>query len=269
MQVVKEPPLESSTLSIDGIATEIWAGGEGRPIVFLHPGDGLDATSPFLESLAARYRVIAPSHPGFGRSELPVSLTTVDDLSYFYLDFFEQENLRDAVLLGVSFGAWIAAEIAVKNTSRLAGVILSDAVGAKFGGVMTRDIADLFSIPQYEQARHLYSAADRQKQSYAHLDDEVLARMARNHESFALFGWSPTLHNPKLAQRLHRINVPTEIIWGADDKVVSPEYGKIFASKIPGASFTLIKDAGHYPQIEQPHLFAQAVTRFIDTLPTR
>ena len=258
---------QSRQVPLSGVDLEVWEGGKGRTVLFLHPGDGFDASAPYVSALASRFRVIAPSHPGFGRSSLPPSISSVDDLSYFYLDFIETQGLEDIVVLGVSLGGWIAAEIGVKSTARIAGLCLVDTVGAKFAGPMTREIFDLFSVPQYEQARHLYHDPKLQQQTYAHLDDETATRMARNHESFALFGWSPTLHSQKLADRLHRIKVPTRLIWGAEDRVVPPSYGRHWEGAIPGASMEVIDQAGHYPHIEQPEHFVASVARFVDTLP--
>jgi pimeloyl-ACP methyl ester carboxylesterase len=258
---------QSRQVPLSGVDLEVWEGGKGRTVLFLHPGDGFDASAPFIAGLASQFHVIAPSHPGFGRSSLPKSISSVDDLSYLYLDYIETQNLDDIVLLGVSFGGWIAAEIAVKSTAHIAGVCLVDTVGAKFAGPMTSEIFDLFSVPQYEQARHLYHDPTLQQQTYAHLDDATAARLARNHESFALYGWSPTLHSRKLASRLHRIKVPTGIIWGAEDRVVPPDYGRQWKSAIPGASMEVIEQAGHYPHIEQPDRFVASVARFVNSLP--
>lgn len=253
------------TVEIAGMKVELWRAGAGRPLVYLHPGDGIESSGPLLDALARRYQVYAPSHPGFGATELPTACTTVDDLSYFYLDFLERPELAGAVLVGVSFGAWIAAEIAVKCTHGLSGLVLADAVGARFADPTTREIADLFSCPQYEQATLLYS--DGRTIDYAGMSDELLLRLARNHASFGLFAWSPTLNNPKLRHRLHRIDVPTLLLWGALDRVVPPAYGHRFAQSIPGARLELIEDAGHYAQVEQTERFVGALDRFVESLP--
>jgi pimeloyl-ACP methyl ester carboxylesterase len=254
-------------VQVSCIGVEILNAGQGRTVLYLHSADGMDGRAPFVSLLANRYRFIAPSHPGFGKSELPPSFRSVDDLAYFYLDLMKQQDLHDVVLLGVSFGAWIAAEIAIKDTSRLAGLVLVDALGAKFGDPKTREIADLFSVPQYQQADLIFADPARWKPDFSQLPDDALTRLARNNESFALYGWSPTLHDPKLVSRLHRIDVPTKVLWGAKDRVVSPSYGQAFANAIPNAEFELIEGCGHYPQVEQAEKFATAVERFIDSLP--
>jgi len=257
----------TNKVEVAGLGLELWRAGRGRPLVFLHPGDGLDDSAPVVARLAEHYEVIAPSHPGFGGSDLPKKFTTVDDLAYFYLDFLEGQNLKDAVLLGVSFGAWIAAEIIVKSSAQLSGLILASALGAKFEGPRKREIADLFSIPQYEQPQYLYQNAALQNKDYASLPEETLLKLARNFESFARFGWSPTLHNPKLADRLHRIHLPTLVISGENDRVVPSSYGRSFAQRIPGASFKIIEGAGHYAHVERPDAFVSAVDTFVNALP--
>src|SRR5262245_65641789 len=107
----------AAAITVNGIKVEAIEKGRGRPLLFLHPGIGLDRNAPVIDRLAENARVIAPSHPGFGGSEQPKSFTTVDDLAYFYLDLLEELDLQNTVLVGVSLGAWIAAEIAVKATA--------------------------------------------------------------------------------------------------------------------------------------------------------
>src|SRR5689334_21155570 len=140
-----------SSLVVNGIRLDAIERGEGRPLLFLHPGIGIDPSAPVLDHLACAARVIAPLHPGFGGSDLPKSMTTVDDLAYFYLDLLDALHLDDAILVGVSFGAWIAAEIAIKSTERLSHLVLANAVGIKPGGREARDIADIFAMtePQF------------------------------------------------------------------------------------------------------------------------
>jgi len=246
---------------------ELFTQGSGQPVLFLHPGDGLDPHAAYVERLARRHRVLAPSHPGFGSSPLPEHFTSVDDLAYFYLDLMKAHDLEDAVVVGVSFGAWIAAAIAIKSVERIAGLILVDSLGAKFADRTTREIGDLFSVNIHEQASLIYHDPDRRAPSFADTSHEALTRLARSHETFALFAWSPTLHDPKLAHRLHRISVPTLVVWGREDRVVSLDYGREFASRIPGAHFTVIDGAGHYPHLEQPDRFDEVVERFIEELP--
>ena len=71
------------------------------------------------------------------------------------------------------------------------------------------------------------------------------------------------MHNPKLRQRLHRVKAPTLVVWGSDDRIVSPEYGRAFAASIPNARFVQIARAGHYPYREQVDEFVPPVVDFL------
>src|SRR5262245_5560078 len=95
-------------LTIQGLSLECVERGHGRPIVWLHGEEGLDAAVPFLDRLGAHGRVIATAHPWFGRSPDSNAIDTVDDLAYLYLDLLAEQDLRDAVVIGASLGGWVA-----------------------------------------------------------------------------------------------------------------------------------------------------------------
>ena len=97
------------------------------------------------------------------------------------------------------------------------------------------------------------------------LTEDELLTLLRNRQSVLKFGWRPFMHNPKLLRRLARVRVPTRVLWGASDRVVSPSYGRALQQAIPGAGFTEIPEAGHYPHWEQPEALARAVTEFLES----
>jgi len=237
--------------------------GSGRPLLFLHGGAGLQPDAPFLSSLAQYFHVLAPSHPGFGHSSLPDHFSGVDDLAYFYLDLLDHLDLRDVMLAGHSFGGWVAAEIAVRSCQRLSRLVLIDPIGIKAGGREDRDIADWFTLPpqRLDQLRYYKPPPAPDLSS---ISDEELSAIARNAASMALFTWEPFAHNPKLRSRLHRISVPSLLIWGESDGVVTTSYGETFRSAIPGARLEIIPQAAHLPQIEQPDAFVEHVLAFAD-----
>src|SRR5499425_1512175 len=193
----------AAAMTVNGIRLEVVEKGRGRPLLFLHPGIGLDPNAPVIDKLAEHARVIAPSHPGFGNSEQPKSFTTVDDLAYFYLDLLDELDLKDVVLVGVSFGGWIAAEIAVKSTARLSHLVLANAVGIKVGDREHRDIVDIFAITEDEFLKLAYHDPAVGKRDYKGMPDADVKAVARNREATARYGWSPYMHDPKLKGRLH------------------------------------------------------------------
>lgn len=255
---------ETSTLTVNGVRIDMIERGAGRPLLFLHPGIGIEPTTPVLDRLAAKARVLAPSHPGFGTSELPKGMTTVDDLAYFYLDLLDQLDLRDVLLVGASFGGWIAAAIAIKSTERISQLVLANTVGIKVGDRETRDIADVFTMADERLAELTYYDPELAKRDYKALPEAVSLAAARNRESLARFAWSPYLHDPKLKGRLHRIKIPTLVLWGSHDRLLGEPYGRTFSAAIPGSRFETIEKSGHYPHIEQPDDFARRVLAFAD-----
>jgi pimeloyl-ACP methyl ester carboxylesterase len=230
--------------------------------LFLHPAIGLKPTDPVLDGLARNFSLLAPSHPGFGKSELPRHFTTVDDLAYYYLDLMDALDLRDVMLVGVSFGGWIAAEIAIKSTERVSRLVLADAVGIKVGDREHRDIVDIFTTRQAEIDRLAFHDPAVGAVDHATISDEDAATLFRNREATALFAWSPYMYDPKLASRLHRIRVPTLVLWGASDRIAPPDYGRAYSRLIPGSRFELIEEAGHYPHLECPDIFARHIAGF-------
>ena len=256
----------SHSITVSGVSLDIEEAGSGRPLLFLHPGEGLQPNRPWLEALARNHRVIAPHHPGFGNSSLPDWFGTVDDIAYFYLDLAKQLGLERAVLAGACFGGWIAAEMAVRDTRRFAGLVLSAPLGIKVGGVLDRDITDMHSIPRAEFLRLAWANQENGAEDYASLPDTELAAIARGRESLALFGWKPYMHNPRLKRWLHRIDIPTHLIWGDADGIVSTSYGEAWQAEISDSTMTVISHAGHYAHWEQPEAFAAAVTGFTSKL---
>jgi pimeloyl-ACP methyl ester carboxylesterase len=252
----------AAAITVNGIKVEVIEKGRGRPLLFLHPGIGLDRNAPVIDKLAEHARVIAPSHPGFGNSEQPKAFTTVDDLAYFYLDLIDQLDLKDTILVGVSLGAWIAAEIAIKSTARLSQLVLANAVGIKVGARDTRDIVDIFAITEPELNKLAYFDPTIAERDYKAMDEADVRVVARNREASARYGWSPYMHDPKLKSRLHRIRIPTLFLWGSADRILTEDYGRAYCAAIPGARFETIERAGHYPHIEQPDAFTRAVFAF-------
>ena len=257
------------TEKIAGASIEILRRGKGRAILFLHPHIGMHGSQSFIELLAREAQVVAPSHPGFGHSELPRGMSTVDDMSYFYLDLIEQLDLRDLVVVGASFGGWIAAEIATKTCERLSRLVLLGAVGAKFGGRDTSDIVDIFATPRSRWEELSFRNPAVWLRDYESLPEDELTAMARNREATALFAWNPYMYDPKLRARLHRIRIPTLVLWGAHDGFAPLAYGRSYCAAVPGSKFEEIAESGHFPHMEQPEAVARRVIEFGGGRPRR
>src|SRR5207302_1887171 len=178
-------------IGIAGISVEALVAGAGPPLLFLHGGDYVAQNKPFLDLLAARFRVVAPRHPGFGTTPRPQWFRSVHDIAYLYLDLLARLDLNDALLVGSSFGRWIALEMAVRSQERVARLVLIDTVGVKFGGREERVIADIYALPADEVLRRTFVDPTRVVPDYAKLDDAEALAIARDREATALYGWKP------------------------------------------------------------------------------
>ena len=249
-------------IEVGGVSLEVTTLGEGPPLLFLHAGDYFAQHHNFFDRLAQRWRVILPRHPGFGRSERPEGFRTVHDLAYLYLDLLDRQDLGKVTLAGSSFGGWVALEICVRCLEKINRLALIDAVGVKFGGREDRDIADIYALPHDELMRRTFFDPMHAAPDYSQLSDEEATHVARDRQATALYGWKPYMHNPGLRQWLHRVRVPALVLWGDSDGIVSPDYGQKLCRSLPNARFELIREAGHYPQIERPGEVADAIDRF-------
>jgi pimeloyl-ACP methyl ester carboxylesterase len=256
------------TIAIAGTPIEFIDRGEGKPLLFLHAGEGLAPERPWLDLLARHYRVIAPWHPGYGNSALIPEQTggggSVDDLAYLYLDLAADLGLEDAILVGACFGGWVAAEMMVRSTARFSRLVLADPLGIKLRGRDERDIADMHGLPRAEYLKLAWADAGKGEVDFTALPESELAAIVRGREAFALYGWKPYMHNPRLKRWLHRIDRPTLLLWGAEDRIVTPAYGEGWRAEIPGARLELIPRAGHFPHWEQPEIFAEKLAAFVD-----
>jgi pimeloyl-ACP methyl ester carboxylesterase len=250
-------------LTVAGVETDIIEVGAGRPLLFLHSGEGPTVpNTQYLQMLGRTHRVLAPWHPGFGYTNIPADFRDVGDLAYFYLELAEKLDLKDAVLCGASFGGWVAAEIAVRSTQRFSSLVLVDAVGIKVGSRDARDIADVFAMTAADVVRLGYERPEIADRDTVKMDDADRAAIARSREALCYYGWQPYMHNPQLKRWLGRIRIPTLVLWGAQDRIVSPDYGRAYATAIPQAKFALIENAGHYPHMEKPEIVSRQIGEF-------
>ena len=246
---------------------------DGPILLLIHGINPVSPDAAFIQALAQTHRVIAPSHPGFGASARPVDFDTTYDLVNLYLDVLDALPSDRVDIIGFSFGGWIAAEVAVMGHPKLRRLVLSDAIGVKLGGREDRDIVHFFNTNPIELDRRAWhDPAARpsgchglgwQTRINDSISEAALVTLARNWDSLCLFAWRPHMFNPQLKHWLHRIRVPTLMLWGESDGIVTPDYGRRYAERIPGAIFETIPRSGHHPELEQPQAFVSAVERFL------
>lgn len=231
--------------------------GEGAPVLLLHGGAGLDSVAGFAGLLADRcpVRVLTPVHPGFGGTPRPERLGSVRELAGVYRHLLDRLDLSGVTLVGSSLGGWIAAELALIAPGRIARLILVDAVGLDSAG---HPVADYFSLTLDQVFDLSFAHPDAYRIDPASLTAGQQAIAAGNRAALLAYGGS-SMADPSLSGRLAGLVVPTLVVWGAADRIVTPAYGEEYAAAIPGSSFVLLPGAGHLPQIETPDALLSAL----------
>ena len=258
----KQP--KDQILQVDDTAVHLLTKGRGEPSLLLHGLGGPWGWLAFHDLMARHDHLIVPDHPGFGRSERPAWLETIQDMVFFYLRFLDTLNLNDVNLIGFSLEGWIAAELAVLWPHRIKRLILVDPLGLKVDGTPIPDIFYVDPATVRGLAVHQNPASDEADVLYpATVPLEEAEGRDCNQRTAALLTWRPYMHNPSLHVRLRRLaNLPTLIVWGRHDGIVTMAHAESYHQAMPGSQLVALEESGHSPELEQPQELAQAVYEF-------
>ena len=251
-------------VDVGGSRVHMLKGGSGEPLLLLHGARGNAGWLRYVQALADRFTVYAPSHPGFGLSDRPEWLETIPDLASFYTWFLEQQGLEGVRAIGLSIGGWLAAEMAVMCRHAFSKLMLVDAAGVK---PRQGEIADIFIISP-AQVTELVFHDPKQAPEYDQLygqepTPEQVEMAERNREMSVRLCWKPYMHDPRLPGLLARVNIPTRIVWGRQDRLAPLECGQLYHDAIPGSELVVIDNCGHVPQVEKPDEFVGLALDFL------
>lgn len=234
--------------------------GAGRPALVLHGGPGPDGVTALVDHLAQTHHVIAPVHPGWAGTSRPAGLDSVPRLATAYRRLLEERGIEDLLVVGTSFGGWVAAELAAQ-LAEAAGVVtvdplvLIDSIGAHVDGVELR--APQPPAPPAGAARGSAPAAPAPSAAGPTgrgPDPTAMAALAAY--------TSGGLTDPGLLPRLAAAAPRTLLIWGEQDQVAPLSYGRAVADRLPAAAFTAIPGAGHVPYRDAPDAVFDALDGF-------
>src|SRR5574339_351359 len=133
-------PHRSDFLDVRGVRTHVMQAGRGRPLLVLHPEFAADTWSPYHDELAGHFRVVAPDHPGFGKSDRPEWLDEMSDVVLHYIDLLDLLEVDRISIVGTSLGGWIAAALAIAHPERVERLVLAAPGGIKVDGVERFDV---------------------------------------------------------------------------------------------------------------------------------
>ncbi len=245
---------------------ELWAedsGGDGLPLVLLHPGVG-DSTlwDPVLPALAARHRVIRYDARGYGRSPAPTASYSLPRDLLAVLDHF---GLERAVLVGNSTGGATSIDLALTAPERVAGLALIVPAVSGYdlaGAELYRDMGRLAEAGDMEGIVRLgLSLWGRAGGGTPEADPVGAAHFRAVLPAwFAAIGYLES--EPAAVDRLGEITAPTALALGELDRPVVVEFNERMAAAIPGCRLVRLTGSDHYPTLREP----EAVTRLIEEL---
>ncbi|MBV8084387.1 MAG: alpha/beta hydrolase [Chloroflexi bacterium] len=244
---------------------KLLTGGTGRPVLVLHGIEGDEGWLLFHDALAERFRVLAPSHPGFGYTEAPEWITAPRHIAVFYLWYLQETGHGPLDVIGNgALGGWIAACMAVLDPSAVRRLVL---VGS--GGVKPQlgEIFDVFVATWPDVVRrsfHRTEAAEEYQRLYAsaNLNEFGGVREAAKVMSMKLC-FRPYMYDPSLPGMLPKITAPTLLLHGREDVIVPPECSELYREAIPGAMLRTLDGCGHWAHLEKPRELAGLVREFI------
>jgi pimeloyl-ACP methyl ester carboxylesterase len=241
---------------------------KARTALVLHGGGGPQTVATIVDHLAMTMHALAPTHPGWNGTGRADDIASVADLASAYLALLLDRGERDVVVVGSSIGGWIALELAIQSaaderyTGLIGAVVDIDGVGAVVEG---EPIADFFALDARGLAEAAWHDPERGFMDPAGLTDQQRAIQQSNGQTMAAIA-GRSMSDPTLLGRLGAVTVPTLVVFGESDRIVTPAYGRVVADAIPGAGFALVPAAGHLPHLEAPDATWDAVDPFLSSV---
>jgi pimeloyl-ACP methyl ester carboxylesterase len=255
-------PWVSETIPLAGVSLRVARAGAGAPVLVLHHDIGAAGSQAFLDALAGRFSVLAPSHPGYDGSERPEWLRSVRDVAVIYQRLLALRSMDHVSLVGLGFGGWIAAEMATMAPRAVRRLVLVGAPGLK---PERGQIADQALLSYIDYARLGFAAQSAFDRVFG--VDPPTAQLEQwdlNREMSFRIAWKPYMYSPTLPHLLGGLATPTLVVWGRDDRVVPLECGERYAKALAQARLEVVEGAGHRVDMEKPRELAQLVAGFLD-----
>jgi pimeloyl-ACP methyl ester carboxylesterase len=244
--------------TVDGVETVVYTAGKGEPLVYFHGAGTVDGFD-FAEAWTDRFRVIVPFHPGFGESGDDPSFTEPHDNVMHYRELFDALGLEKFNLVGISFGGYLAAKFASEHGHRIKKLVM---IAPACMPDEEHPMVDILAIPGETLVPMLVSNFDVLKKRLPEKPDmNFLGDRYREATTFARLMWEHPL-DFKLSRYLHRLKMPTMLVWGEEDKIVPVLQAETWKKHMPGAQVRIFKGAGHLVQLESAEA-VEAIAKFL------
>lgn len=257
--------IDSQRLAYDDV-------GRGQPILFIH-GYPLSRAlwQPQVQALSAYARAIAPDLPGFGQSAPVARKATIDAYADDCAYLLKILGIRQKVIVcGLSMGGYVAFAFYRRYPEMVGGLILaSTRAGADSAeGKANRDKA--IALAQKEGAQAIARAmlpkmlAPQSYSAKPGLAAAVRAMMVTASLEGITGALAAMRDRPDSTDMLATIHVPTLILHGEQDQIMPPSEAEAMRAAIPSSALTILPNAGHMPNMEQPDAFNRNIIEFIN-----
>ncbi|HIE24398.1 MAG TPA: alpha/beta hydrolase [Anaerolineales bacterium] len=244
---------------------EGFSGGEGTantPLILIHGAGGTHLHYPPELRRLNGFPVAALDLPGHGKS-IGIVKQSINDYVKIIQDFMDAINLPAAVIIGHSMGSAIALQLALNAPDRVLGLVL-------LGSGSRLRVAPFILENTATEATFPLAVKSIVEASFSSETSPRLKELATQ----AMLATRPTvLHGDftacngfDIGENLGKIQKPTLILCGTDDKMTPPKYSKSLHEQIPISELELIEGAGHMVMLEKPRQVAEAVERFVEKL---
>ncbi|MBV9561372.1 MAG: alpha/beta fold hydrolase [Bradyrhizobium sp.] len=236
----------------------MYAAGSGQPLLFLH-GAGTFHGFEFAGKWTENFRVLVPYHPGFGESDDDPTMLDMHDYVMHYVELLDTLGIEKVNLVGFSLGGYLAARFAIEHRERVIKLALIGPAGLRD---KDNPPADVLALSPEQLPPLLVSNFDVIK---PHLpvqpDLDFIADRYREMTTVARLLWEKPWDR-KLPRHLHRLKMPTLLLWGEEDKIIPSAQAKLWKSLIPAADVEIVGGAGHLVLDEKPEAVT-SIARFL------
>jgi pimeloyl-ACP methyl ester carboxylesterase len=254
--------------TIRGNRIHYYEGGSGAPVVLVH---GLGSRAEDWANLMPQlkqsgYHVYAIDLLGYGRSARPANAAySIPEEAQYVEDFIAQRGLDKINLVGWSMGGWVAVRVALDTPKRIGRLVLCDSAGIRFEPSFTIFDFEPTTIPAVQR---LY----RMLMPQAAEVPEFLARdMVRK---FQQLNWvvdrsarSMFRGDDLLDGKLGRLQVPTLIIWGKQDRLIPLATAVSMHQQIPQSVLEIYDGCGHLAPGQCARIIGPRLVDFLDGKP--
>lgn len=208
---------------------------------------------PLAKLLSEDHRYYLLDLPGFGGTRNLAANSDVPEYTTFVKNFTDKLKLKDFILSGHSFGGQVAGDFALKYPKLVNRLILVDAAVIRTRSLSTK--AKIFIAKIFKPLKQIIPISlIRQIQKMSSSD----YASANDYQKTVLH----QILKYNLGPKLHLIKVPTEVIWGSEDKVI-PYVGRYLVENIPNARLHIIYGAGHLPHLTHPQKLADILCKIL------